>query len=227
MTEPKNYITEDTTIRGDLTTGSSVTVAGVLEGTLTAGGEVQVLPDAVVKGDISGSDVLVGGRVEGSVTTPGRLIIGASGEVVGDVTMRQLYIEEGGTLDGRCTMTAKRKAPSGPGIYIPPPGVVDPKYVQTPGAAPVEARPQPAPPPAPAPTPTPPRHKPSAELRRRLHAKSINSAAKPADEATPAPPAAPAAPEAPETAELGAERSAATLRRRLAARAGEEPSSQE
>ena len=100
MTEPKNYITEDTTIRGDLTTGSSVTVAGVLEGTLTAGGEVQVLPDAVVKGDISGSDVLVGGRVEGSVPAPGGTSSNLSTEFPAIPPITSVGVPNGGGVSG-------------------------------------------------------------------------------------------------------------------------------
>ena len=137
MSQQNNFITEDTTITGELTTASSLTIAGEINGSITAGGEVQVLPDALIKGDVSGSAVFVGGRVEGSVSTSGKLIIGGTGQVIGDVNVRALFIEDGGTLDGRCSMTPKRKpAPQGPHIYVPPPGVVDPKYVPPHEAAP-------------------------------------------------------------------------------------------
>jgi cytoskeletal protein CcmA (bactofilin family) len=107
----QNYITDDTTIRGNVTTGSSMTVAGVIEGDLTAGGEVIVLEDALVKGDISGPDIRIAGKVEGRINASGKLVISSVGQVVGDIAVRALLIEDGGTLQGQCQMGAS--GPSG------------------------------------------------------------------------------------------------------------------
>ena len=99
-----NFITDDTTIKGNITTASSLTIAGVVEGDINAGGEVVVLDDAVVKGDVSGPDVRIAGRVEGRISASGRLLITSVGQVVGDIAVRALLIEDGGTLQGQCKM---------------------------------------------------------------------------------------------------------------------------
>jgi len=104
MPNATNVITEDTTIRGSVTTASSLTVAGAVEGDINAGGEVKILEDALVKGDVSGPNVVVSGKVEGRIVASGRLVIGAAGEVRGDISVRSLLIEEGGTLEGQCSM---------------------------------------------------------------------------------------------------------------------------
>ncbi len=104
MSPTHNQITEDTTIHGDITSASAMTIAGVIEGNVTAAGEVHVLEDALVKGDVSGPDVHVGGRVEGRVSASGKLTITRSGQVIGDIQVRALLIEEGGTLHGICKM---------------------------------------------------------------------------------------------------------------------------
>ena len=104
MSTPQNYITEDTTIKGNITTASSLTVAGAVEGDINAGGEIAVLDDALVKGDVSGPNVRIQGKVEGRVTATGRLVISATGAVQGDISVRALLIEEGGTLQGECNM---------------------------------------------------------------------------------------------------------------------------
>lgn len=106
MTTAKNFITEDTTIKGSITTASSLTVAGAIEGDINAGGEIAVLEDAVVKGDVSGPNIKIDGRVEGRVSASGRLVIASSGKVYGDISVRSLLIEEGGTLEGQCHMGA-------------------------------------------------------------------------------------------------------------------------
>lgn len=134
MTNPQNYITEDTTIKGTITTASSLTIAGAIEGDVNAGGEIIVLDDALVKGDVSGPNVKIQGKVEGRVSATGRLVISSSGQVIGDISVRSLLIEEGGTLQGECNMgsgSSKPKpkpnvtVPTGgrhPVANIPPPG---------------------------------------------------------------------------------------------------------
>jgi cytoskeletal protein CcmA (bactofilin family) len=106
MSTPQNFITEDTTIKGSITTASSLTVAGAVEGDINAGGEIAILDDALVKGDVSGPNIRIQGKVEGRVTATGRLVISATGSVQGDISVRALLIEEGGTLQGECNMGA-------------------------------------------------------------------------------------------------------------------------
>jgi cytoskeletal protein CcmA (bactofilin family) len=125
MTSPHNYITEDTTIKGSITTASSLTIAGAIEGDVNAGGEIVILGDAVIKGDVSGPNVTVQGQVEGRINASGRLLITSSGQVHGDIAVRSLLIEEGGTLQGECHMgEAPPAAPMverGNGLVRPPP----------------------------------------------------------------------------------------------------------
>ena len=146
MPNPTNFITEDTTIRGSVTTASSLTVAGAVEGDINAGGEVAILEDALVKGDISGPNINVSGKVEGRITASGRLVIGASGEVRGDIAVRALLIEEGGTLEGQCSM-GSAKPEAGPRATGPQ-GVVPratapgdgPRAIEPPVAPPLRPR---------------------------------------------------------------------------------------
>jgi cytoskeletal protein CcmA (bactofilin family) len=111
MSDPKNYITEDTTIKGSITTASSLTVAGAVEGDINAGGEIAILDDALVRGDVSGPNIRIAGKVEGRIVASGRLVITAAGTVLGDISVRSLLIEEGGTLQGECTMGAAAELP--------------------------------------------------------------------------------------------------------------------
>jgi cytoskeletal protein CcmA (bactofilin family) len=128
MTDQPNYITEDTTIKGTITTSSSLTVAGAVEGDINAGGELVILDDAHVRGDVSGPSVRVQGKVEGRVVASGRLVIAKSGSVLGNIAVRSLLIEEGGTLQGECSMgaaatptAASTAASNGRGSHIPAP----------------------------------------------------------------------------------------------------------
>src|SRR5690606_28588241 len=107
--------TDDTTVKGNITTAGSLTIAGAVEGNVSAAGEIVILEDAVIKGDVSGPDVRIQGKVEGSVHATGRLVITSRGTVSGDINVRALLIEEGGTLQGQCSMGASPVASSAKG----------------------------------------------------------------------------------------------------------------
>ncbi len=139
MSNPTNYITEDTTIKGSITTASSLNIAGAVEGDVNAGGEITVLDDALIKGDVSGPNVKIQGKVEGRVNATGRLVISSTGQVVGDISVRALLIEEGGTLQGECKMgggNAGAGKPPKPGVSVPTPSAgrsAAPSHVPPPG----------------------------------------------------------------------------------------------
>jgi cytoskeletal protein CcmA (bactofilin family) len=134
VTNPQNYITEDTTIKGTITTASSLTIAGAIEGDVNAGGEITVLDDALVKGDVSGPNVKIQGKVEGRVSATGRLVISSSGQVVGDISVRSLLIEEGGTLQGECNMGGSSSKPK-PSVTVPAGGRHPVANIPPPGGA--------------------------------------------------------------------------------------------
>jgi cytoskeletal protein CcmA (bactofilin family) len=129
--EGPTVITEDTTIRGSVTSASSLLICGVIEGSVHCGGDVELLGEgsirgdvvgidvtvhkgAHVKGNVSGRDVEIGGKVEGEVAASGRLTIGGSGNVVGDITVRALAVADGGVLLGKCKMGDGGARSSGP-----------------------------------------------------------------------------------------------------------------
>ncbi len=101
------YVSEDTRIDGSLTTGSPVSVVGEVLGNVTSASKVEVGEDATINGSVTGSEVVVAGTVTGPVHTTGRLCILSTGTVRGDVEVASILVDEGGTLDGRCTMTGR------------------------------------------------------------------------------------------------------------------------
>jgi cytoskeletal protein CcmA (bactofilin family) len=121
MTQQQNYITEDTTIKGHVTTAASLTVAGAVEGDINAGGEIVILGDAMVRGDVSGQSVTVQGTVVGRINASGRLVITSGGTVNGDISIRSLLIEEGGTLQGECKMGGGANGKTATSSAKPPP----------------------------------------------------------------------------------------------------------
>lgn len=101
---PMSVIGEDMEVRGPITTASPLQISGEVNGDITAGDEVTVDRSGRVTGKIQATKVIVRGHVRGPVTSSGRLVIEATGVVHGDVVARALHIDDGGQLQGRCSM---------------------------------------------------------------------------------------------------------------------------
>ena len=94
----------DTEIDGDVVTASPMMIQGVIAGNVHSGAHVLLGADGNVSGDVSGSDVEVRGFVEGNVVATGKLVITSTGTIQGNISSRGLRIDEGGRLEGRCSM---------------------------------------------------------------------------------------------------------------------------
>ena len=68
MTSPQNFISEDTTIKGNITTASTLTIAGAIEGDRQRGRRRERARHASVKCDISGPAFTISGKVEAAST---------------------------------------------------------------------------------------------------------------------------------------------------------------
>ena len=94
-------------IKGDITAGEDLTIAGHVEGRIDATGHALTLaPGSHVVGNVEAAAVHVQGHVEGEVLATDRVSVGEGGEVDGDVITARLAIAEGGRVQGRIEMSA-------------------------------------------------------------------------------------------------------------------------
>lgn len=92
------------TITGTIKGEGVVQVEGVVEGEIVLTGAVVVAASGLVRGPVSADVVRVAGRIEGSVTARDHLRLEHTGQMEGDVATASLVVEDGGSLNGRCTM---------------------------------------------------------------------------------------------------------------------------
>jgi len=119
-TEIAGKIEGDVTVEGRLfltptavVTGNVRAVAcrvdGTVEGKVECVTEIELAPTGRLNSDVTAGKMLtVAGQLSGNVQTPSLRLVG-EGRLDGDVLTRQLYIEEGATLNGRCSMKGAAK----------------------------------------------------------------------------------------------------------------------
>ena len=121
--KPATTIGPASTLRGTLEVEGALRLDGLVEGSVTASGNVIVSKTARVTAAITGNNILVAGVVRGNIVARGRLEIVASGRVFGDINVQALLIEEGGVLHGQSQMPDEHA----------PDTVLDPTPVLIPG----------------------------------------------------------------------------------------------
>lgn len=103
-TPSSTVVAAGATITGTLRGEGIIQVEGTVEGEIDLQGSVIVAPTGLVKGPVTAEVIRVAGHIEGVVTAKERLLLQRTGNVEGDITTPSLEVEEGGRLNGRCTM---------------------------------------------------------------------------------------------------------------------------
>ena len=93
------FIGEGVTVKGTFTVPDIVTVAGNVEGELSAR-EIIIESTGFVKGKIESETLDIKGRAEESILSKKFMIIRSTGSVTGAVKYSEIEIEKGGHLHG-------------------------------------------------------------------------------------------------------------------------------
>jgi len=93
-----------TRIRGSLTGGDAIDLAGTLEGPSSVTGFYHVRETARVTGDVTAASIVVEGEVSGRTLVAEKVEIGAAARVRANVRARVVAIAEGAFFDGQVHM---------------------------------------------------------------------------------------------------------------------------
>lgn len=100
-------------IKGDLVSSEDTTLAGRVEGNVECRDHALVIAaGARVTGNVHARSVSLNGEVTGNVTAEQSIDIGQSGSVTGDIVSPRMSIAEGGSLNGRVTISRSALQPT-------------------------------------------------------------------------------------------------------------------
>ncbi|MFA4967376.1 MAG: polymer-forming cytoskeletal protein [Candidatus Margulisiibacteriota bacterium] len=101
MNTINSIVGEGTLLKGEISSLTSLHIAGEVVGSVNANGEVFVVGKGRVQGDINGGRVVVSGTVDGNIIASKGLEILKNGKVNGEITCDKLIIEEGSSYQGK------------------------------------------------------------------------------------------------------------------------------
>lgn len=90
--------------KGNIESGGSVRIDGVLKGNLDVRGDVIIGKDGEVQGNIEADNIFISGAVDGNVTTTGMLKLFSTARLHGDIIVSSFVSDIGGVFHGQCNM---------------------------------------------------------------------------------------------------------------------------
>lgn len=97
-------IGENTTVKGNMESDSSIRVTGRVDGDIKAAADVMILQSAVIKGNIWAENLTIAGTVTGNLYVKNTLHLEATARVKGDMELHSLVTDEGAVFEGNCKM---------------------------------------------------------------------------------------------------------------------------
>ena len=97
-------IGEHTTFKGNVESDSSIKVIGRVEGDIKVSGDVVILINAVVIGNIIAENLVVAGMITGNVHIKRNLRLESTAHLKGDMEVHSFVTDEGAVFEGNCKM---------------------------------------------------------------------------------------------------------------------------
>ena len=98
--------------QGTLNVQGSLRVDGTLEGSVDNARHVIVGDGGKIVGDVTAQIVVCGGAIEGNVCAEMLEVLGKAA-ILGDIRAKKMIVEEGGRIDGRCTIGEEQNLATG------------------------------------------------------------------------------------------------------------------
>ncbi|MBI4482500.1 MAG: polymer-forming cytoskeletal protein [Acidobacteria bacterium] len=105
------FLGPETEVHGELRFTGAVRLDGRFQGNVTSQGTLIIGETGNVQADVRAQTIVVSGRIEGKAQAEQKIEILKTGKIYGDVATPRLVIQEGGILEGNCTMLSE-EAPS-------------------------------------------------------------------------------------------------------------------
>lgn len=99
-----------TEFEGTIKATGVVKIDGRFTGTITTTGDIVIGDKGLVKANVSGNNTTVAGKIIGDIKSKEKTTILHKGIVEGDILTKNIIIEQGGTLKGKCTMGEDKEA---------------------------------------------------------------------------------------------------------------------
>lgn len=96
-------------VEGALGSAGDITVDGVVQGDVTAGGNITIGVNGEVRGSLNGINIMVAGQVTGNIVASGETHLMETCKLMGDITTQLIAIDSGANFLGTIHMQEQQR----------------------------------------------------------------------------------------------------------------------
>lgn len=120
---PDSIIGINTLCEGKIMSETSIRIEGQIQGEVDCAEDVTIGEGGIAQARIHARDVIIAGKVKGDISAKGKIVITRTGELIGNAYVRTIIIEDGGILNGSCSMpSTTTEEPTLPKLVSAPSG---------------------------------------------------------------------------------------------------------
>jgi cytoskeletal protein CcmA (bactofilin family) len=97
-------IGKDTIFEGNLNAKGTLRIDGKVIGEINCQGDLVVGDNGIIEAGIKARHILVAGSIKGDISAQGKVELASTGNIKGDINVASLIIDDGGILEGNCSM---------------------------------------------------------------------------------------------------------------------------
>ena len=101
-----NFLVQNTSIKGDITTENDIRIDGKIEGNITSKGKLVLGETGEITGDIKSKSADISGKIKGKIFIEDIIILSETAVIEGEITTSKITIEPGAIFNGVCKMSA-------------------------------------------------------------------------------------------------------------------------
>lgn len=107
-----SIIGADAVVTGNLKTGATTRIDGVVQGDIESKGTLIVGVGGKITGNITAAYIMVAGEVKGDLFAGEKIEVSSSGKITGNIQTKSLIVDENAMFQGKCIMNVDKKEES-------------------------------------------------------------------------------------------------------------------
>lgn len=104
------HISENISLKGDISGNSNVRVAGKIIGSVSIQGDLVIEKNGYIEGEVQARNAVIAGKIQGNISCLEKLTLEQFSVMIGNIKTKQLSIENGALFQGNCSMEERSKA---------------------------------------------------------------------------------------------------------------------
>lgn len=102
--ETETIIGSSVRVEGNFKSDGNISIDGIVQGSLKTNHDLKIGSSAKIKAEVEANNLFLAGEIKGNIKVKEKTELKNTAKILGNLETKILSIEEGGIINGKCTM---------------------------------------------------------------------------------------------------------------------------